>query len=472
MSNERKFKLTFSPSSTASILSGHDLRQLRDRLAVSQSQFAPIIGLTKSHLSLIEWKNLPVPKSTAERARAVEMAKHSGVVSDLPKKKATWRKSVAFKQEPPFTALPTNGTACGCGDPRCHLGPVRDGDWPNRGHLWIFQGKQCWTRVYLDAGGKKVPSPRRAPVDICISCGRARETSAKYSKHLGEMIFTRRCRPQPSDPPSLQHDPTTHWWKRNGRMVALPQAALDKLHSFNTRSYAVPRCELPGCPRHGKSMARSAVLRLASPDSSPYEIATYRCEAVKAHTEYRVLPRGEAATHLGMGRYRWTDGATGNTLETAPRKRPIRKDRVMPNSECLECHAPLRAVEHERKVMKIIHGQRRWKGRLRCWKAQCTSCSKVFFVRSDGEIKAYRDSRWYRARGGRPVGMGQETREDATILLKLMAEFEQQRGPKKGALIYASKKVYGSTVSERVAFQRANKTLTRYRSTHPSHLGS
>jgi hypothetical protein len=65
--------------------------------------------------------------------------------------------------------------------------------------------------------------------------------------------------------------------------------------------------------------------------------------------------------------------------------------------------------------------------------------------------------------GGRPEGLAPETRDDAIALLKFMAEFQQRNGTKNGALRYACKKVYGSTVGDQKAFQRANKTLTRYR---------
>jgi hypothetical protein len=59
--------------------------------------------------------------------------------------------------------------------------------------------------------------------------------------------------------------------------------------------------------------------------------------------------------------------------------------------------------------------------------------------------------------------MSSERREDAENLLRLMDDFQKREGTKKGALLSAAKKVYGSTVPEHIAQQRANKTLSEYR---------
>jgi hypothetical protein len=53
--------------------------------------------------------------------------------------------------------------------------------------------------------------------------------------------------------------------------------------------------------------------------------------------------------------------------------------------------------------MKIIHGQRRWKKRLRCWKAQCASCNRFFSVRNDGQIKLLKN-RWTERKRGHQKG--------------------------------------------------------------------
>jgi hypothetical protein len=64
--------------------------------------------------------------------------------------------------------------------------------------------------------------------------------------------------------------------------------------------------------------------------------------------------------------------------------------------------------------------------------------------------------------GGRPEGMSKETKQDAELLLQHMAEFENRHGTKKGAVSFASLKVYGA-VNERKRVERARKTINRYK---------
>lgn len=240
-------------------MTGSMLRQLREQLGISQRQLAPIVKLSNSSLCRMEAGNSAVPATVAAGVRAIQAAQAAGRIPNLPQKKVTWRKSVLFEKEPPFAALPANRTACGCGNPRCVLQPVRDGGWPNRGHLWIFRGWQCGKRVYLDASGQKVPPPRKVPKEVCSVCGCVRWLNGKDSKILGERVWILRCAPRLGDSPSLQHDPPTYWWKRNGRLERLPQDAIKKMHERSNRLLPVPTCDLPGCPGNGETMDRSSI---------------------------------------------------------------------------------------------------------------------------------------------------------------------------------------------------------------------
>jgi DNA-binding XRE family transcriptional regulator len=299
-------------------MTGNVLRQLREGLGMSQDRLASMVGITRPALNNIEQHNRIVPPTVAAGALAIKAAKDSGAIS-LPRK-ATWRNSKGFKQRPPFEVLPPNGTACGCKNPSCRLYAVCDGDWP-AGHLWCFQSHGCYRRVYLDAMGNTVPSPgknvSRVPAEVCSGCGHKKALDGKDSKRFGQKIYIRRCRQDPKDPPSLRHDDPTYWWEKNGKMVRMPPAAIEQLHGRSRRLFPVPKCEREGCPRNGKTMERSNVLHLATHNGGRCKIATYRCRATKAHPEYRVLPCGEIATRLGMGRYRWRDSVTRETHETA-----------------------------------------------------------------------------------------------------------------------------------------------------------
>jgi predicted nucleic acid-binding Zn ribbon protein len=65
--------------------------------------------------------------------------------------------------------------------------------------------------------------------------------------------------------------------------------------------------------------------------------------------------------------------------------------------------------------------------------------------------------------GGRPAGMKDDTKEDARELLRYMEEWDRQKATHRGAMLYASRKVYGSTVESRKAIARGYKTLKKYR---------
>jgi DNA-binding XRE family transcriptional regulator len=379
-----------------SAMKGRALRQMREEMGMSQKQLAQIVGITRSSLGHIEDRDSFVPTTVAVSVRAVQSARVMGVISNLARNPKTtqWRKSVVFAHEPPFNALPPNGTTCGCEDQKCRLTPVGNGEWTDRGRFWIFHGQRCGKRVYLDAGGQKVLPPRKEPMEVCSACGRRRELGSGDSKRLGEKIWDLRCRLRPSDPPSLQHDPPTYWRKRNGKLERLPHDAIEKMHGRSRRSFTVPKCELEGCELNGRTMERSAVLCPSTNDGGTCQIYTYRCRATKAHAEYRVLPRGEVATQLAAARYRWVDGETGRTVETVAKKRAVHHMRVMPSSSCPECGA---ALCQGAGPWKLKGGQRRWK-------ARCNGCQKIYRVRNDGAITIYKDSRWRKAKRGLTAG--------------------------------------------------------------------
>lgn len=313
----------------------------------------------------------------------------------------TWRESVNFAQRPPFDDRPGHA----CPRARCVLEPVQDGDWPSRGHLWVFQGRKCRRRKYVDQTGRIVPSPGRyvgdrVPGEVCAKCGRRRAVGRKWSVRLGCDVFSRYCRRQKSDAANLQHDPPSHYVERGGRMVLLSVEQIEKLRGRSKRSFAVPKCELRGCPRLGKSMERSAVLRLKVVDGADVRIATYRCRAPKNHAVYRVLPAGEIAERVGFGRYRWAEAGTAKERETANRKRPIRRGRQMPDACC---------PEHGNKLRRFS-GPWPVRGGRRRWRARCASGGEFLYVRGDGAVEGLKDSRWRRTKGGPKPGPRPTTR--------------------------------------------------------------
>ena len=64
---------------------------------------------------------------------------------------------------------------------------------------------------------------------------------------------------------------------------------------------------------------------------------------------------------------------------------------------------------------------------------------------------------------GAPRGMRPVTVNETQQLLALIAEYEKEHGTKRGAMDYATKKVYGSVVSQHKRMERGNKALRRYK---------
>jgi hypothetical protein len=66
-------------------------------------------------------------------------------------------------------------------------------------------------------------------------------------------------------------------------------------------------------------------------------------------------------------------------------------------------------------------------------------------------------------KGGRPRGMSKVTIEEAQALEYYRADFINTHGIKRGSMLYASRRVYGTGIESRIAISRAHKTLGKYR---------
>lgn len=340
---------------------------------------------------------------------------NSAGVKVRPVRKRLWPESMAFKQKPPFSDVPSPCPMCASRE--CKPKPVRDTERDGE-HQWVFQGAACYKSYCLNAQGKYVGTPRSlivsrrtgdgVPKRQCSRCGRRQAVGKKYSVRLKCDFWTRYCRRKKGDAKDQQHDPPVKFIERNGRFEEIAEEVIERLHGRSRRLFSVPKCELAGCPRLGKTMERSAVLQLRDANGNTWRIATYRCRPLKSarpHAAYRVLPNGEEADRMGLGRYRWTGTTTGVQHETVMGKRPIRKNRVMPPTECPEHHCqvirvsgpwPIR-VKDERG--KRLRGER-LSSRTQCWRARCPVGNEYVYVGSHGISKSPRHSRWHKPKHG------------------------------------------------------------------------
>lgn len=394
---------------------GAEVREFRKDVNWNQERLAQFLSVSKPYVQKIESAPDPIPTIIAERIFAArqflllpdELKK--GIGRQQSHKFHDFRRSSNFSLRPPFAALPT----CQCGDDRCRLTPVRDGEWAGGIHWWKFQGIRCRKISYLDNVGKIVSPPLRyagdgVPSKQCTKCGRRQSLGKKFSVRLGVDVYTRYCRTKIGDSKRLEHDPPAHYIERRGKFEVLSGDELEKLRGRNRRVFAVPKCELPGCARHGKTMERSAVIQLRDAKSGAWRIAAYRCRPstpARPHAAYRVLPNGEIAERSGFGRYRWSDAATGLQHETLNRKRPIRKSRVMPSAECREHHCQLIRISGPWPVrVKGLREKRRRRerpsGLMQCWRARCPVGSESWYVESNGTVRVVKASRWTRPKPG------------------------------------------------------------------------
>ena len=405
-------------------MNGHALRVLRESLRQSQSQFATLIGTSRSNLAALERENYHVRSDLAAAAHAIARAASDGTVDlPAPRRAKDWHFNKKFDQVPPFVVRP----ACPCERPSCLLWPYGDGDWPGHGHLWRFIGKSCKKLVYVNSQGKVVKPIRKnsnlgRPDLVCSGCRRRMAAATKYSLNLRCRVTTLRCRRRPDDPPHLKHDPPQCFRLDGGLLRPLTAREAEILRGRSKRKFPVPKCKVPGCPRLGKTMWRSAVLRLNDAIGNTWRIASYRCHPISAqsHATYCVLPNGELAERIGFGHYRWTDTATGLQREMLARKRPIRKNRVMPLTECPEHHCTLIGVSGPWPIrVKDERGKRRrgerLSSRMQCWRARCPVGNEFVYVDSRGISRSQRHSRWHKPKQG-PTPTKRPLFEQALIL--------------------------------------------------------
>jgi hypothetical protein len=328
-----------------------------------------------------------------------------------------WLDSVAFKlKKPPFSALPSPCPMCGKAE--CKPKPVppvreRDGQY-----FWVFQGADCNRSYCLNAEGKCVgAAPSRNVVrravelrKVCSQCGRLRVMHKKFQPRLGYAVIALRCRSAQGDAPGRKHDSPELFREENRKCRPLTAEELDRLHGRDKRTLVV-QCDLDGCPRHGRTMERFTTLHKRLTDGTPADLAGFRCRAPKPHVSYRVLPTGEVADRLGHGKYRWADSTTGQVRVTAPVRRPLRKNRIIPVANC-SIHGC---------VLQQYSGPWRVRGKMRRWRAVCSVGREFWYVRSDGDARAAKASRWSQpSRGGRPRGISEETQERLRLVAAIM----------------------------------------------------
>src|ERR1700722_14211168 len=143
-------------------ITGPEVRNFRRDLNWNQEQLALLLDVSKAYIQKIESTPHPAPVVIAERIFGVKQAR---LLSEDLKNFAhpqsrrfhDFRRSINFAKKPPFLGLPS----CGCGDSRCHLTPVGDGEVADGTHWWKFKGLRCRRLTYLNEKGRKVPAVAR-----------------------------------------------------------------------------------------------------------------------------------------------------------------------------------------------------------------------------------------------------------------------------------------------------------------------
>jgi transcriptional regulator with XRE-family HTH domain len=367
-------------------VTGPELRKFRRDQNWNQERLADLLGISKSYLQALESSRGPLPDRIADLLNTLRRAlAASAIKSDKDKPRLRFqegfRSSATFSELPPFAALPT----CPCEDGRCRLSPVKDGDWDGQ-HLWKFQGKRCHGIRYVNARGKIVPRPRELSRDPllqkrCSQCGRLRQIDRRYRARLRGYALTLRCVPQAGDVPDQKHDPPERFIERDGQVCRLTATESDVLRNRSTLEFPFPTCERAGCPKFGKRMEHSTDLSKTVTSDAVQRIAMYACRPsgpAKSHYAYRTLPRGEVVEQIAEGRYRWKDATTGEVHETVRKRRPVRKDRLMPA-----------AVKCPRHGCALIPRRGPWRrGKVKVWLAVCRKGHERWHVRDDRSVSA------------------------------------------------------------------------------------
>ncbi len=380
-------------------LTGKQLPQVRQTLRLSQKNLARALGVKLGYIGWLELNNRPLQPYLCERIYGMRGLRTflRDEISRLERKN-DWHSSVRFGQRPPFQTLPDPGKACRCGQGKCSLKPIKDGDWPGRGHLWLFQGLLCYRYVYLDGKGKKQPPPNRwddhrsmVPKETCSKCGRQKGLSTGFIEKLGRKFYYRYCLRKKGDPSNLEHDPRTTYWEKGGRVEKVPPEILRSVRERHSFTFPVPICEKPECPQLGNRMEISGTAFQA--------IKRFKCLGLPVHYEFRALPNGEVAEHLGYG-YRWTDARTGEVKEVKRKdQKPIRYP-LPPQKMCPKHGVELRRASgpwKRRATKKLV------------WGVVCPTGGERYYVSHGEKVRLSRASRW--AKGGRPTGITKEVQK-------------------------------------------------------------
>jgi hypothetical protein len=213
-----------------------------------------------------DWDERHLWKFMGRRCTKIYYVDSSGKVVPRPVRHSSpssplddFHRSIHFSVVPPFANLPP----CPCGNRRCRLLPRKDRDVDGQ-HFWGFKGWRCQRVSYLDSQGIVGPIPRglrrdprlRDPLlqKRCSACGRMRFLNRQYRPTLGCYVALLYCVPKAGDAPDQQHDPTEMFRDQNGKIIPLTVEDRDRLRGRSRQEFAVPRCEVEECPRHGKGM--------------------------------------------------------------------------------------------------------------------------------------------------------------------------------------------------------------------------
>jgi len=359
-----------------------------------------------------DWDGKHLWKFVGRRCHKTRYVGSSGVVVAQPSRRSPPRsslddfhRSTNFSEVPPFPVLPD----CPCRNARCRLLPRKDGNWDGQ-HLWKFKGWGCERISYVNSYGAIVPIPRgltRDPVlrdpllqKRCSRCGRMRFLNRQYRSTLKCKVAKLYCLTKAGDAPDQKHDPPEYFRDNDGQISPLSPEDRDKLRGRNRQEFAIPRCDVEGCPGRGKAMERSSELSRDDTSGRSWRLAIYRCRPAKPARPHRVscvLPHGEVVEEIAKRQYRWKDAQTGQVHETVRKNRVVRKDRVMPAAEC---------PRHGCALIPIRGPWRR--GKMKLWAAVCPKGDERWHVRSDRFVLA--PARGRRKRG-RPRGVSPEMQE-------------------------------------------------------------
>lgn len=166
-------------------ISGFQLSKVRSDLGLTQSRLSDLLSVSRSAVNLCESQDRVVPREWIEKLHLLSKYRSFVTKIHMPKNRH-WRFSKNFSRTPDFEVLPN----CPCTIEKCRLDPEKDVDRGDLGHFWLFRGRECKKRRYLNEDGSIVQAPpslrRKAevPVERCSHCGKARGLA--HSSHAYE----------------------------------------------------------------------------------------------------------------------------------------------------------------------------------------------------------------------------------------------------------------------------------------------